>query len=511
MAGSNIVLDMKGICKTFPGVRALSAVDFQLEKGEIHTLMGENGAGKSTLIKVLTGVHQIDDGKIFLEGKEIRINSTEAAQKHGISTVYQEVNLCSNLSVAENIYIGREPMKRGSIDWDTINKNAKKLLEERLNLKIDVKKLLSSYSVAIQQMVAIARAVDISRGILILDEPTSSLDSNEVKQLFKTMRKLKAEGMSIVFVTHFLDQVYKISDRVTVLRNGKFIGTYEAEKLSRIDLISKMVGKELNNIEYTHKKCGELSIKSIEGNFVRLNKLGKRGTIEPFDIDIKPGEILGFAGLLGSGRTETAKLIFGIDKADHGTIKIRGKEYSYIYPLKAIQEGFGFCPEDRKVEGIIGELSVRENIILALQSSMGILKYLPMKKQVEISEKYVELLKISTPSIEKRIDNLSGGNQQKVILARWLATNPQLLILDEPTRGIDVGAKSEIMKLVMKLASEGITIIFISSELQEMVKCCDRVLVLRDRMIINELLGDEIQEDFIMKTIAEGGNSYGKN
>ena len=511
MADSNIVLEMKNICKTFPGVRALSAVDFQLKKGEIHTLMGENGAGKSTLIKVLTGVHQIDDGKIFLEGKEIRITSTEAAQKHGISTVYQEVNLCPNLSVTENIYIGREPMKRGSIDWDTMNKNAKKLLEERLNLKIDVKKLLSFYSVAIQQMVAIARAVDISRGILILDEPTSSLDSNEVDQLFKTMRKLKTEGMSIVFVTHFLDQVYEISDRITVLRNGKFIGTYEAEKLSRIDLISKMVGKEFNIIENTYKKSEEMTNESNKGSFVKLSKMGKRGTIEPFDIDIKPGEILGFAGLLGSGRTEIAKLIFGIDKADHGTIKIRDKEYSYIYPLKAIQEGFGFCPEDRKVEGIIGELSIRENIILALQSNMGILKYLPMKKQVEISEKYVELLKIATPSIEKRIDNLSGGNQQKVILARWLATNPKLLILDEPTRGIDVGAKSEIMKLVMKLASEGITIIFISSELQEMVKCCDRILVLRDRMIISELKGGEIQEDFIMKTIAEGGNSYGEN
>ena len=511
MSDNSIVLDMQGIYKTFPGVIALSAVDFQLRKGEIHTLMGENGAGKSTLIKVLTGVYQIDEGKIILEGKEIRIASTQAAQKQGISTVYQEVNLCPNLSVAENIYIGREPMKRGSIDWDTINKNAKKLLEDRLNLKIDVKKLLSSYSVAIQQMIAIARAVDISKGILILDEPTSSLDSNEVKELFKAMRKLKAEGMSIVFVTHFLDQVYEISDRITVLRNGKFIGTYDVEKLSRMDLITKMVGKEFNNIEGISKKSSESSFNANEDSFIKTSQFGKRGTIEPFDIDIKSGEILGFAGLLGSGRTEIAKSIFGIDKADHGTLKIRNKEYSYIYPLKAIQQGFGFCPEDRKVEGIIGELSVRENIILALQSSMGILKYLPMKKQQEISEKYVKILNIVTPSIEKRIDNLSGGNQQKVILARWLATNPQLLILDEPTRGIDVGAKSEIMKLVIKLANEGMTIIFISSELQEMVKCCDRVLVLRDRKIISELIGEEIQEGTIMKTIAEGGINYGEN
>ncbi|MBC8059824.1 MAG: sugar ABC transporter ATP-binding protein, partial [Clostridiaceae bacterium] len=467
-------------------------------------------AGKSTLIKVLTGVYQIDDGIIELNGKPIRINSTQDAQKHGISTVYQEVNLCSNLSVAENIYIGREPMKHGSIDWSSINKNAERLLEEKLDLKLDVKKLLSSYSVAIQQMVAIARAVDISRGILILDEPTSSLDSNEVKQLFKAMRKFKAEGTSILFVTHFLDQVYEISDRITILRNGNFIGTYPTEKLSRIDLISKMVGKELDNIEHFSRKSDEENKLPLKESFVEARQFGKKGTIEPFDIDIKPGEILGLAGLLGSGRTETARLIFGIDKSDHGTIKIRDKEYSYINPLKAIQEGFGFCPEDRKVEGIVGQLTIRENIIMALQSSRGIFKNIPMKKQQEIAQKYVDLLRIITPSIETRIDNLSGGNQQKVILARWLATNPQLLILDEPTRGIDVGAKFEIMELISKLATEGVTIIFISSELQEIVRCCHRVLVLRDRNIIGELVWEDIQEATIMKTIAEGGNNSGE-
>ena len=510
MADNNIVLDMKRVWKTFPGVTALAGVDFQLKKGEIHTLMGENGAGKSTLIKVLTGVYQIDDGIIELNGKEIRITSTQDAQKHGISTVYQEVNLCANLSVAENIYIGREPIKHGRIDWNRININAEKLLEEKLNLKIDVKRLLSSYSVAIQQMVAIARAVDISRGVLILDEPTSSLDSNEVKQLFKAMRKFKDEGIAILFVTHFLDQVYEISDRITVLRNGKFIGTYEAEKLSRIDLISKMVGRELNDIQRVSRNTDEENKLFMQDNLVETRKFGKRGTIEPFDIDIKPGEILGIAGLLGSGRTEIARLIFGIDKSDHGTIKIRNKEYSYINPLKAIKEGFGFCPEDRKVEGIVGQLTIRENIIMALQSSKGIIKNISMKKQQEIAQKYVKLLRIVTPGIETRIDNLSGGNQQKVILARWLATNPQLLILDEPTRGIDVGAKFEIMELISKLAGEGVTIIFISSELQEIVRCCHRVIVLRDRKIICESVGDDIQEDNIMKTIAEGGESHGE-
>ena len=510
MTENSIVLDMKKIWKSFPGVTALAGVDFQLRKGEIHTLMGENGAGKSTLIKVLTGVYQIDDGIIELNSKQIKINSTQDAQKHGISTVYQEVNLCDNLSVAENIYIGREPMKHGRIDWNEININAYKLLKEKLNLDIDVKKLLSSYSVAIQQMVAIARAVDISRGVLILDEPTSSLDSNEVAQLFKAMRKFKDEGIAILFVTHFLDQVYEISDRITILRNGKYIGTYEADNLSRIDLISKMVGKELENIERVNRNSDEINKTSMQDNLVETCKLGKKGTIEPFDINIKPGEILGIAGLLGSGRSEIARLIFGIDKSDHGTIKIRNKEYTYINPLKAIQEGFGFCPEDRKVEGILSELTIRENIIIALQSRRGIFKNIPMKKQQEIARKYVKLLNIATPSIEKRIDNLSGGNQQKVILARWLATDPQLLILDEPTRGIDVGAKVEIMKLIIKLASEGVTIIFISSELQEMVRCCNRVIVLRDRKVISELVGDDLQEKNIMNTIAQGGNNYGQ-
>lgn len=509
MWDENIVLEMKNICKSFPGVKALSNVDFELKKGEIHTLMGENGAGKSTLIKVLTGVYEIDEGSIILNGQEIEITSTKDAQKRGISTVYQEVNLCSNLSVSENIYIGREPKKRGSIDWNSMNKNAEKLLEERLNLKIDVKKILSSYSVAIQQMVAIARAVDISRGILILDEPTSSLDDNEVNQLFEVMRKLKAEGMSMIFVTHFLDQVYKISDRITVLRNGKLIGTYEAEKLSRIDLVSKMIGKDFEEMNRINNLVQKSNLKSKIENLVKTHELGRKGTIEPFDIEIKAGEVLGFAGLLGSGRTETARLIFGIDKSDCGNITISGKEYSYIYPQRAIEQGFGFCPEDRKSAGVVGDLTIRENIILALQAKKGIFKYLSMKKQQEIAQKYIELLNIKTPSMEQRINNLSGGNQQKVILARWLATDPKLLILDEPTRGIDVGAKGEIQKLILKLAKSGMTILFISSELQEMVRCCDRVLVLRDRKIIGELTGVDIQEANIMKTIAEGGKSNG--
>lgn len=505
MSDSNVVLKMQGISKSFPGVKALSNVEFELRKGEIHTLMGQNGAGKSTLIKVLTGVYEIDEGTIILNGKEVKITSTRDAQESGISTVYQEVNLCPNLTVAENIYIGREPMKNRSIDWNAMNKNAERLLEERLNLKVDVKKLLSSYSVAIQQMIAIARAVDISKGILILDEPTSSLDSNEVKQLFKVMRKLKSEGMSMVFVTHFMDQVYEISDRITVLRNGGYVGTYDADKLPEMELISKMIGKNYEEMKKSSNVISEYNIKDRSEVLAETKEFGRKGTIESLNIDIRKGEVLGLAGLLGSGRSECARLLFGIDKSDHGVLNINGKEYSYIYPQKAIQEGLAFCPEDRKVEGIVGQLTIRENIVLSLQSNRGIFKYIPMKKQQEIAKKYIDLLNVKTPSPEQRIDNLSGGNQQKVILGRWLATNPQLLILDEPTRGIDIGAKDEIKKLVIKLAQEGMTIIFISSELQEMVSCCDRVLVLRDRKVIGELLGQNIQEANILQIIAEGG------
>ncbi|MDS0524227.1 sugar ABC transporter ATP-binding protein [Clostridium sp. SHJSY1] len=503
MDDSNIVLEMKNISKIFPGVKALSNVDFTLRKGEIHTLMGENGAGKSTLIKVLTGVYEIDEGTIILRGQKIKISSTQEAQNYGISTVYQEVNLCSNLTVAENIYIGREPKKSGRIDWKRMNRDAEKLLEERLNLKIDVKKALNNYSVAVQQMVAIARAIDISKGILILDEPTSSLDDNEVKQLFKVMKKFREEGMSIIFVTHFLDQVYEVSDKLTVLRNGELVGTYDANKLSRIELVSKMIGKDYSEIEKnTRAKKSTENVK--RDGLITTKSFGRAGTINPFDIEIRKGEVLGFAGLLGSGRSECAKTIFGIDKSTSGNITISGKTYSYIYPQKAIEEGLGFCPEDRKIEGIVGDLTIRENIILALQANKGIFKYLPIKKQQEISQKYIDLLRIKTPSMEQKISNLSGGNQQKVILARWLATNPKLLILDEPTRGIDIGAKGEITELILKLAKQGMTILFISSELSEVVKCCDRVIVLRDRNVIGELYGDDIEEEIIMKTIAGG-------
>ncbi|MGE7758516.1 sugar ABC transporter ATP-binding protein [Peribacillus sp. NPDC097895] len=499
---SSILLKAEGITKSFPGVKALSNVNFNLQRGEIHSLMGENGAGKSTLIKVLTGVHEKNGGTFYLEGQKIEPASPQDAQRLGISTVYQEINLCENLSVAENIFIGREPMRKGRIDWSEINRRAKKVLSERLNINIDVTKILSSYSTAIQQMVAIARAVDMSSGVLILDEPTSSLDKNEVKQLFEVMRNLKNEGMGIIFVSHFLDQIFEITDRVTVLRNGEFIGEYETKNISRTELVSKMIGREWGeNSSQEDKEIREVS----QEIFVDASSLGRQGTIHPFNLRLRRGEVLGLAGLLGSGRTEVAKLIFGIEKADEGIMSIDNETVRSMNPKVAVDKGLSFCPEDRKVEGIVNDLSIRENIILGLQAKRGLFKYIPMKEQKEIAQKYIDLLRIKTPTMEQKIDNLSGGNQQKVILARWLATDPKLLILDEPTRGIDIGSKREIRKLILDLAAEGITILFVSSELEEVVACCDRVVVLRDRNMIGELQGDEMSESKIMDMIAKGG------
>ncbi|WP_054860273.1 ATP-binding cassette domain-containing protein [Gracilibacillus sp. JCM 18860] len=422
----------------------------------------------------------------------------------GISAVYQEVNLCENLTVAENIFIGREPKKKGRINWKEINTRAEQLLSTRLNIEIDVTKVLSSYSTAIQQMVAIARAVDMSNGVIILDEPTSSLDKNEVKQLFKVMRALKEEGMGIIFVSHFLEQVYEISDRITVLRNGQYIGEYEMNRLPRKDLVSKMIGREWDeNSKHKEKQIKNLKTSDL---LFRGTNLARKGSINPLNIELRKGEVLGLAGLLGSGRTELAKLIFGIDKLDQGgVVYINNDRIRSLNPKSSIERGLSFCPEDRKVEGIINDLTIRENIILGLQTKKGLLKYISMKEQERIANKYIQLLKIKTPSMEQRIDNLSGGNQQKVILARWLATNPTLLILDEPTRGIDVGSKQEIRQLIFDLAKEGITILFISAELEETIACCDRVIILRDRQKIGELQGgEEMTEAKIMDMIAKG-------
>ncbi|WP_337746853.1 sugar ABC transporter ATP-binding protein [Gracilibacillus saliphilus] len=496
-------LMMENIVKEFPGVKALSNVQLSLYPGEVHALMGENGAGKSTLIKVLTGVYSIDQGSVTLEGNPVHINSPLEAQEQGISTVYQEVNLCSNLSVTENIFIGREIKKYGRLAWKEMHQRAEKLLE-KLQLKIDVTRLLSSYSVAIQQMVAIARALNVSAKILILDEPTSSLDRDEVQQLFAVIRQLKKEGLAIVFVSHFLDQIYEITDRLTVLRNGEWIGEYQTNEIDRMELVSKMIGKELEEMESIASKSTD-NQSEMKESFLKADEVGRKGKIDPFDLEMHKGEIVGLAGLLGSGRTEMARVLFGADKADKGKIKVNGKEVHFSSPRSAIVNKIGFCSENRKSEGIIPELTVRENMILAIQSVYGWFRYLSKAKQMEIANEYIQLLNINPANPEQLIKNLSGGNQQKVMLARWLVTNPDLLILDEPTRGIDIGAKTEIMKLMTKLSEEDKSILFISSEIDEILRTCNRIAVLRDRKKVNEFANDTaLTQQDLMKEMAGG-------
>lgn len=494
------LLQLRGISKSFPGVKALSAVEFTVRRGEVHTLMGENGAGKSTLIKVLTGVYQRDEGSALFDGRDINPKTPQDAQQLGISTVYQEVNLIPYLSVAENICLGRQRTKLGFLKWGEIRERAEKAMK-RLGIEVDVTETVANCSIAIQQLVAIARALDIDAKLLILDEPTSSLDEGEVERLFGVMRKLKAEGLGIVFVTHFLDQVYAVSDRITVLRNGTFVGEYEAAKLPRIELISRMMGKDLNEADF---KAAERKVHHRgETPVIQLEKVGRRGSLKPIDLEIFGGEVLGLSGLLGSGRTETARLIFAVDHADSGTTRIDGKAVKLKSPRQAMKQKFGFCPEDRKTEAIIPNLSVRENIVLALQVNQGWMRYVSRGKQNELADKFIKALNIKTPHAEQPIRLLSGGNQQKVILARWLASHPRLLILDEPTRGIDVGAKLEIEKLVASLAAEGMAILVISSDIEETVRNSHRVVVLRDRKKVCELQGDEISESAIMHAIAK--------
>jgi simple sugar transport system ATP-binding protein len=502
MGDKEPLLQMSGIHKSFPGVHALSGVHFRLFPGEVHALMGENGAGKSTLIKVLTGVYQADRGQIRLGDRYIRPHSPLEAQAMGISTVYQEVNLCPNLSVAENIFIGREPRRFGKIRWKEMNEQARRLLEERLHLQIDVTQPVSAYSVAIQQLVAIARALNISAKVLILDEPTSSLDRSEVEQLFSVMRKLRDDGLAILFVTHFLDQVYEISDRITVLRNGKLIGEYMTLELPRLELVAHMIGKELEELEELPKeefRPGDSDRKTFEAIGV-----GRKGSVEPFDLHIGKGEIVGFAGLLGSGRTEAARILFGADRADQGRFRVLEEETFIHSPRQAIDRGIAFCSENRKTEGIIDELSVRENIIAALQASQGWFRTISRKRQEELADEYIRALNIYPPNPEIPVKNLSGGNQQKVLLARWLLTHPKLLILDEPTRGIDVGAKAEIQKLILSLAREGMSVLFISSELEEVVRISHRIAVMRDRRKVKEIEGEDLSRERVMQAIAGG-------
>ncbi len=493
------ILRMENISKSFPGVQALQNVDFCLKKGEIHALVGENGAGKSTLIKVMTGVEKPDQGRMLYDGVEMKIKSPQHANNIGISTVYQEVNLCTNLSVAENILLGREPRQfGGKINWKAMNARAKEIMLG-LDVDIDVKAPLATFSTAIQQITAIARALEISSSkVLILDEPTSSLDVHESDLIFQVMRKLRETGVGIIFITHFINQIYEVSDRITVLRNGKLVGTYDTENLPTISLIEKMIGRSLAEYEDMEKAKQDPGKQQV---LIETKGLGRDGTVQPTDLTLKTGEVVGMAGLLGSGRTGVAKLIFGVEEPDTGDIRVENQPVDKHSPHESLLRGIALCPEDRKESGILGDLTIRENIILAMQARMGWFKYLNKKQQYEIAQKYIDMLNISTPSSDQLVKNLSGGNQQKVILARWLATHPKLLILDEPTRGIDVGTKAEIQKLVISLANEGMSCMFISSELEEVMRTSNRIVVMRDQEKVTELPGDTTEHN-IMQAIA---------
>ena len=497
---SDAVLTMRGICKRFPGTKALDQVDFTLRRGEIHALMGENGAGKSTLIKVLTGVYEKDAGSIHVDGieGEARIHSPQDAQNAGISTVYQEITLCPNLTVAENMFIGRTD--GAFVHWKRWERRATEILDN-LGIPARAKQQLSSCSLAVQQMVAIARAVDMNCKVLILDEPTSSLDEKEVAMLFDLMRDLKSRGVGIIFVTHFLEQVYAVSDRITVLRNGELVGEYPVKDLPQVELVARMMGKnlgELADLESFGQKSagGEETVYRAEGLSSAESKA--------FDFHIRRGEVNGFTGLLGSGRSESVRAIFGADRVTGGRVTVHGREVKITNPHEAMKNGIGYLPEDRKRDGIIADLSVRDNIILAMQVMKGFFRPMTRAEQERFADEYIRALSIKTASQDTPVGSLSGGNQQKVILARWLLTHPDYLILDEPTRGIDVGTKLEIQRLVLKLAEENMSVTFISSEIEEMLRTCSRLIVMRDRNIVGELTGGELTQANVMKTIAGG-------
>ncbi|WP_319370071.1 sugar ABC transporter ATP-binding protein [uncultured Ilyobacter sp.] len=500
------LLEMKDIHKTFPGVRALKGVDFRVEKGKVHALMGENGAGKSTLMKILTGIHMKDSekGEIIFDGNSINPRNPLEAQKIGISTVYQELDLIPHATIAENIFLGREPKKNGFINWKKIEKDAQKIIDE-MGIKVNVKSILNTQSMAVQQMVAIARGISINSKILVLDEPTSSLDDNEVEVLFRVIRKLKSEGVAIVYISHKLEETFNICDMVTILRDGQFISEYEVENTTRLELVSDMIGRDASSIiKYKKKYDDSKQLNEVICEAKHIQHKSHTADLNGASISIKKGEVVGLAGLLGSGRTELAETLFGLTEPDSGEIKIGGQPSKLKNPIKAIESSFAFVPEDRRDAGIIPNMSVRENLTLALLPRLNKFGVISSKDEKEIVESFIKKLKIKVSNSEQLIRNLSGGNQQKVILARWLCMNPDLIILDEPSRGIDVGAKAEIETLIQELSREGKSVLMISSELPELVRNCDRVVVMADGKTVGELVGDEISEDNIMNAIAEG-------
>lgn len=492
------LLQLSGATVRFGADAAIDGVDFRLFPGEVHSLMGENGAGKSTLIKAITGALPLDAGVLTLAGDVVRFASPHDAQRAGISTVYQEIDLLPNVSVAENIALGREPRRGGMIDWRRMRSQAQEVLSD-LGLDIDPASRLGTHSLAVQQLVAIARAISTDVRVLVLDEPTSSLDLDEVAELFRVVRDLKSRGVAILFVSHFLDQVYELCDRVTVLRDGKLIGEYLTRELLRIDLVQAMLGRSATAL---HTVPRAEAASDDEQPVLSARGVSAGPGIRDADVDLHEGDVLGVAGLLGSGRSELARALTGIDRLDSGVIRIEGADRGPSGPRSAISLGVVYSSENRRSEGIISELSVLENITLALQADRGMLRRIPPARQRELAASWVEALDIRPPDLDRPAGTLSGGNQQKVLLARLLALSPRVLVLDEPTRGIDVGAKVEIQNLVGEMAANGLSVMFISAELEEVLRVGHRVAIMRDGRVVDTLPSDALTVDSLLALVA---------
>ncbi len=497
------LLRMNNISKAFPGVVALSGADLTVGYGEVHALIGQNGAGKSTMIKILTGAYRRDSGDIVFDGRPVDFRTPQHAQANGVSTIYQEINLVPYRSVAENIFMGREPRRLGFINWPKLNRDAAAVLE-RTGIRVDVTQPLMNLNVATQQMVAIARAVSFQSKLVVMDEPTSSLDDREVETLMGVIRRLRDDGVSVIFITHRLDELYQVCDRVTIMRDGQTVEQRAMQEISKLDLVARMLGKELGEVRREGLTAFQGGTHQAERELLDARHLKRGRALTDASVSVNAGEIVGLAGLLGSGRTELARAVFGADKVEEGEIRFEGHAADFHSPADAIQAGIGFCSEDRKGEGIIPALSVRENLTLAALPALSRHGIVARDQQQELVDRFIQRLGIRTSGPEQKISELSGGNQQKVLLARWLCLNPKLLILDEPTRGIDVGAKAEIQGLINELADDGLGVLMISSEIEELTEGSDQVVVLRDGRTVAELPRNQVSQDSIMTAMAHG-------
>ena len=496
------VLDIQDVSKRFAGVIALDHVSLGLRAGEVHALVGENGAGKSTLIKVMTGVYQPDDGRIVYRGEPVTFARPLDAQAAGISTIYQEVNLVPLLSVARNLFLGHEPTNRlGLIDFGRMHRDATATLR-RYGISVDVRRPLRELGLGVQQMVAIARAVSADHRLVVMDEPTSSLEPREVERLLEVVDLLRRDGVAVVYVSHRLEEVFRLCDRVTVLRDGRLVHSGPVTEISRLELISRMLGRDVAEVARTRTRFGDRQTDQTSQPILRATGLTRRHVLDHVSIEARAGEVVGLAGLLGSGRSETAKALYGAQPLDGGSVEVEGSPMRLGSPRAAIQSGLAMIPEDRRAEGIVPSLSVRDNIVLAALPTMSRGGFVSTRQQDAVVARLIARLRIKASSPDQKVNELSGGNQQKVLLARVLCLDPRILILDDPTRGIDVGAKAEIQTLISELADQGMAMVLISSELEEVVEGSDTIVVLRDGAVVGRLSADEVSQDGVLGLIA---------